>query len=203
MDPRRCAQGRASDWKESSTKHENLDRITRAGMVSSGFAVVLAEFGVRRPTHRPGGDAAEQCRAGRAGRWLHPLVYQWQFNGINVAGATHSTLILTNVPLASAGTYQCLASNPFGSVPSQTASLTVIRSTLRLDASSAALQLGNAGFSLTLQDLSGHGPVILYASSNLLHWEPILTNPPVLGVLQLLDAGATNLPARFYRAAEE
>jgi hypothetical protein len=40
-----------------------------------------------------------------------PLSYQWQFDGTNVAGATNATLVLTNMPLSSAGTYRCLVSN--------------------------------------------------------------------------------------------
>jgi hypothetical protein len=59
------------------------------------------------------------------------------------------------------------------------------------------------GFRLKLDGLSGHGPVLLSASTNLLHWRPILTNPPVVGTLQAIDMNATNLPLQFYRALEQ
>ena len=42
------------------------------------------------------------------------LDYQWQFNGTNLAGATNSTLTLTNVRPEQAGTYTVIVSNSFG-----------------------------------------------------------------------------------------
>jgi hypothetical protein len=50
---------------------------------------------------------------------------------------------------------------------------------------------------------SGLGPVVIYASSDLLTWQPIFTNPPVIGPLVFDDAGITNEPVRFYRASED
>jgi hypothetical protein len=66
-----------------------------------------------------------------------PLSYQWSFGGTNLAGATRSTLVLTNVNLTRAGPYTLTVTNAFGSVsvsanlavtvqpPSITSSLTV------------------------------------------------------------------------------
>jgi hypothetical protein len=56
---------------------------------------------------------------------------------------------------------------------------------------------------LTVTNLSGHGPIIIYSSTDLRSWQPLLTNPPVLGAFQFLDPNATNFPVRFYRAVEE
>jgi hypothetical protein len=67
----------------------------------------------------------------------------------------------------------------------------------------ASLEAGDGVFSLGLTGLSGHGPVIVYASTNLADWQAILTNPPVVGTLHILDSGATNVQQRFYRAREE
>ncbi len=53
-----------------------------------------------------------------------PLGYQWQLNSNNVAGA-NATLTLTNVQLANAGNYSVIVSNPFGTVTSSNALLTV------------------------------------------------------------------------------
>jgi len=61
----------------------------------------------------------------------------------------------------------------------------------------------NGGFYLGLTGLTGHGNLVIYASSNLVNWEAILTNPPAVGTLQLLESSATNHPCRFYRAVEE
>ena len=45
-----------------------------------------------------------------------PLAYQWRFNGTNLAGALNSSLTLTNVQAAQAGTYAVLVSDAGGSV---------------------------------------------------------------------------------------
>ncbi len=55
-----------------------------------------------------------------------PLCYQWAFNETNMVGATNSTLTLTNVQLAQAGSYAVLVTNAYGSVLSSSAVLTVI-----------------------------------------------------------------------------
>ena len=47
--------------------------------------------------------------------------YQWQFNGTNITGATNSTLTLTGVDSADAGSYQVVISNASGSATSSAA----------------------------------------------------------------------------------
>jgi hypothetical protein len=54
-----------------------------------------------------------------------PLSYQWNFNGTNIAGATNSTLTLTNVQPSQAGNYAVQVTNSYGSTSSLTATLTV------------------------------------------------------------------------------
>lgn len=54
-----------------------------------------------------------------------PLAYQWKFGGTNISGATTSSLTLTNVQTANAGSYTVTVSNSVGSVTSNTATLTV------------------------------------------------------------------------------
>jgi alpha-tubulin suppressor-like RCC1 family protein len=55
-----------------------------------------------------------------------PLVYQWQFNGTNLAGATDAALSLTNVQYDQVGLYGVFVSNCFGSVRSLNAHLWVV-----------------------------------------------------------------------------
>jgi hypothetical protein len=62
--------------------------------------------------------------------------------------------------------------------------------------------LTNGTFTLHLSGLSGHGNVVIYASTNLTAWTPIFTNPPVTGSLDYVDSPPSNRPQRFYRAAE-
>jgi hypothetical protein len=54
-----------------------------------------------------------------------PLSYQWRWNGTNLAGATSTALILSNVQLSQAGTYAVQVTNAAGSTNSSDAILTV------------------------------------------------------------------------------
>jgi hypothetical protein len=89
-----------------------------------------------------------------------------------------------------------------GSLMSQAATLTVLRPTPQF-ANPPGTGLSSSGFNFQLSGLSGHGNIILYASTNLTDWDPILTNDPATGTLILLDSGATNFSGRFYRAQEQ
>ena len=53
------------------------------------------------------------------------LAYQWQFNGVNIAGATQSTLALTDVQAINQGAYQVVISNAAGTNTSSVATLAV------------------------------------------------------------------------------
>ena len=57
---------------------------------------------------------------------LAPLNYQWYFNGGLISGATSATLTLNSVTAANSGGYSVVVSNPYGSVTSATASLSVL-----------------------------------------------------------------------------
>lgn len=59
------------------------------------------------------------------------LTYQWQKNGVNIingghySGATTSTLAITGASSSDSGQYRCMVSNEYGSVESNSATLTV------------------------------------------------------------------------------
>jgi hypothetical protein len=56
-----------------------------------------------------------------------PLSYQWYFGATNIlADETNSTLIISNVTILQAGTYQVVVSNAYGTLTSAPAQLTVI-----------------------------------------------------------------------------
>src|ERR1019366_9359794 len=55
-----------------------------------------------------------------------PLSYQWRLNGTNIAGATGTSLTLSNVQPAQAGNYLVVVTNAYGSTNSANALLTVI-----------------------------------------------------------------------------
>ena len=52
------------------------------------------------------------------------LTYQWQFNGVNIPGATGSSHTVTNVQLASEGDYRCLVTDSVDTVATTAARLT-------------------------------------------------------------------------------
>src|SRR6185436_15091662 len=52
--------------------------------------------------------------------------FQWQRNGINIPGATSSTLTLNNVQVSDAGSYGLVATNVHGSATSRFARLVVL-----------------------------------------------------------------------------
>ena len=54
-----------------------------------------------------------------------PLAYQWQRNGVNIAGATAANCSVVNAQSVNAGSYRVIVSNVAGSVTSTTATLTV------------------------------------------------------------------------------
>ncbi|MGZ4964778.1 MAG: immunoglobulin domain-containing protein, partial [Limisphaerales bacterium] len=54
------------------------------------------------------------------------LVYQWQFNGSNIAGATDSVFAIASAGLTDQGSYSVTVMNQFGSVTSANVSLTVL-----------------------------------------------------------------------------
>ena len=54
-----------------------------------------------------------------------PLAYQWQRNGVNIAGATAENCSVVNAQSANAGSYRVIISNAAGSVTSTAATLTV------------------------------------------------------------------------------
>jgi hypothetical protein len=61
-----------------------------------------------------------------------PFSYAWSFNGTPISGVTSSALVLTNIQLASAGTYSVTISNAAGVGPSANATLNVVTNFIRL-----------------------------------------------------------------------
>lgn len=129
-----------------------------------------------------------------------PFTYQWQCNNTNISGATNSSLSLTNVQLSQAGTYSVVADNGYGNVTNN-AALTVLP--MVFNAGSTSLGMTTNGLTLELDSVYATNSVIIFASTNLISWLPIFTNPPANGSVLFLDSAATNTPQRFYRAVEQ
>ncbi|HZQ46256.1 MAG TPA: Ig-like domain-containing protein, partial [Verrucomicrobiae bacterium] len=64
----------------------------------------------------------------------------------------------------------------------------------------AATRFTPGGLQMQLNGAPGTNVVVIEASADLIHWQPILTNTPVNGSVQFLDSNAASFPQRFYRA---
>jgi uncharacterized repeat protein (TIGR03803 family) len=84
-----------------------------------------------------------------------PLVYQWRFDGTNLAGATNSALVLPGVQFANAGNYTVVVTNSLGSVTSIAAGLRV----------PAVLTFTNAADEVTL---TWPAPYVLQSATNVI-----------------------------------
>jgi len=79
-----------------------------------------------------------------------PFSYQWTFHGAPVNGGTGAILVLTNVIPAQAGSYSVIVANPYGSITSSVANLSVtIDSSIITSALTASVAQG-AAFAYTI-----------------------------------------------------
>jgi hypothetical protein len=128
-----------------------------------------------------------------------PLTYHWSFNGSTLAGATNSSLTLSNALPSANGSYGVVVSNGYGAVTSSVVSLAVNIPNFSLAASGAA-GLGKTSNGFTFQFPVPTGATyIVSASTDLLNWAPIYTNVAASSNVAVTDASATNLARRYYR----
>ncbi len=123
--------------------------------------------------------------------------YQWAFDGTNVVGATASSLVLTNVGISQAGSYQVVLTNASGSVTSSVALLHVLPPTVSL----TNFTINNTGVSLSVKTVAGYSYQLEYKNSlSDTNWTPALPEVPGTdGVLIFEDPNPANTPSRFYR----
>ncbi len=107
-----------------------------------------------------------------------PLLYQWQFNKVNIAAATNSTFTIANIRSSDAGAYRVIVRNAAGSAASSNAVLTVYKPVIILSqpqgrdllrGGSAALKVvANGSAPLTYQWYFNNVPIIGQKSPTLL-----------------------------------
>jgi len=131
---------------------------------------------------------------------IAPLVYQWQFNGTNLALVTNASLVFNAVAASNAGSYDVAITNAYGSITSAVVTLSVLGVPVSFVTNSGGTQYSNGQLHLTLSGLTGQGPVVIEASTNLTQWSPVFTNPPGFGTIQFVDPTAGNYLQRYYRA---
>jgi alpha-tubulin suppressor-like RCC1 family protein len=94
---------------------------------ANNYALLLVSGGPAIAT-QPGNlivNAGENASFTVAAGGPPPLSYQWQHEGTNLAGASSSTLVISNAQPADAGNYTVVVSDPAGSVTSLPAALAV------------------------------------------------------------------------------
>jgi hypothetical protein len=126
---------------------------------------------------------------------IPPLAYQWEHNGISIAGATNSSLTLLSVNTNDAGAYTVVVTNGYASITSSAAQLTVTPGAIPPN-----LEVGRLANNLTITFTAEGGRAYrLLSSTNLTAWAPVATNSAVLaGPLQFVRP-ITASPNVFYR----
>ncbi len=121
-----------------------------------------------------------------------PLTYQWQFSGVNIAGATNSSYTIQTVSPSDAGQYKVIVKNSDGNSPSAPATLTVNTTPAIVNALvSQAVDAGSAA-SFAPTTTGGHPlSYMWYFNGSLL---PNATgNPLTLTSVKVSDAGIYQL----------
>lgn len=133
--------------------------------------------------------------------------FQWQFNGIDLAGATGTNLTLPDARRTNSGVYAVVVAGPGGTVRSSNAVLRV----MAIQAfANAPVRLGDGGIRLLFGDHDGGllsandaTNIAVEFSPDLKNWFT-LTNAFTIsnGQVQVDDTGSANLPRRYYRIIE-
>jgi hypothetical protein len=173
-----------------------LSALTIQMIGSGALTLPQASVGPQSQSVVAGTTANFSVTAGGTG----PFIYQWQFNGMSIYEATNATLTLTEVTTNQAGSYRVLIANAAGSITSSNATLSVLGIPFSFVTTPSAILYSNGQLHLQLTGLTGQGPILLEASTNLTQWTPIFTNPSASGTIPLIDSNASNYPHRYYRA---
>jgi hypothetical protein len=75
----------------------------------------------------------------------------------------------------------------FGNSATSSVSVVVSADAFRFDLSPGATKFTPAGFQLLVDGAPVNNAVVVEASLDLVHWQPILTNTPLNGSFQILD----------------
>jgi hypothetical protein len=131
----------------------NLISVVTTQAVVSYVPPVVILSGPQRQSAGPGTNATFGVSVSGGG----PISYTWQFDGTNLAGATDSTLTITNMQPSEAGTYTVVASNSVSTATAQ-AVLTYLPPVDIL--SETQSQSDGPGTNVTLDvDAIGSGPI--------------------------------------------
>ena len=195
------ADGVVIAWGDTNFSQTPVPAINQSiGLIQAGSVHSLAVLG--QPFQRTA--AAGDSVTFSAGQFASRLAsFQWQFNGVNINGATNSSLTVGNACWTNSGFYRAVIRNALGSITSPQMSLSVPRPPLCFDPSSLSYLATNGAFGMRLTGSSGVYPVVISTSTNLADWTPVFTNSPTTNDIEFMDAPPSGSPNGFYRAAEQ
>jgi len=152
--------------------------VTRVGSEFSFFTNGVLAKAVIDPVYVPGGGV--------------PLTIGQAESGFNFAGRLDEISIY-NRALSSEDIVAIYLSDSIGkcSVPTEP---------FGFETSTNGIRWTPTGVELRLNGITGQHVVVVLTSTNLSSWEPLYTNWPTIGSVQILDSSVTNYSTRFYRA---
>ncbi len=125
-----------------------------------------------------------------------PLIYQWNFQGAPISGATGTAYTVSNAQQSNSGSYSVTITNPVASITSTIARLVVLAQPLAITNAS----FGSNGFSFTFYGVSNLTYVVQYTNrlGSLSNWATGAAYPGSNSWIQYRDA-TTNQPQKYYR----
>lgn len=128
---------------------------------------------------------------------IPPFAYQWQYNGVPIAGATESTLTIAATTAQDSGSYSVVVTNGYRALTSALAQLTITPA-----ATAPRLAVNRYANNITLTfSAEGGRTYRLLSSTDLAVWTPVATNVVVIaGPMQFIQP-ITPAPVVFFRVA--
>lgn len=164
-----------------------------AGGYDHSLALVFNRLVITRPPQTQTAEAGSTIGLQVAADGFQPLTYQWLFDGTNSVGlsTTDALMTLTNVQPAQAGLYTVVCANPFGTVTSAPAMLSVILPVQRRWVPGLALT-GQLGSTLNLDNADATPPGA--------NWAALASIVLTSAGQWYFDLSTPLPPQRFYRA---
>lgn len=194
----------AANWWDGSSSGVNFHDFSSRETVMS-FIAGAAPFApviLLAPTNQAVQSNTTASLSVAAGGSL-PLSYQWRLNGMNLAGATNSTLTLTKVNSTNAGHYSVVVSNPYGSTASPNAALALVPVMVKSLKNSATITIPDSGAAspypstITVSGVNGTVLNAIVTLRLISHTAPddldiLLVGPQGQSALLMSDTGGSN-----------